>query len=165
MKRIISLMIMIAIAAIVMGTANAQNQIKLGPSGGYGGGGFLDSVPVGAGAAEVQIRSGAYVDSLQMVIQLPNGQLEYLDKHGGDGGGANTFSMRDGEYIIGISGKYGDYVDSIRFRTNLRTSPTYGGSGGGQAYNYQAPPGWQIVGFYGRSGAYIDAIGVLLGKL
>jgi hypothetical protein len=57
---------------------------------------------------------------------------------------------------------YGQYVDSIRFHTNLRVSPTYGGSGGGADYYYEAPPGWQIVGFYGRSGAYIDAVGVVL---
>jgi hypothetical protein len=164
MKKIFSVMIMIAIAAIVMGTAGAQSQINLGPSGGYGGAPFVDSVSSGARVTEVQVRSGAYVDSLQMVLQLPDGQIAYMDKHGGDGGNAATFSLRDGEYINAISGRYGQYVDSIRFHTNLRVSPTYGGSGGDADYYYAAPPGWQIVGLYGRSGAYIDAVGVVLAE-
>ena len=112
----------------------------------------------------VQVSSGSFVYSLQMVLQLPGGQITYMDKHGGDGGNAATFSLRDGEYINAISGSYGQYVDSIRFHTNLRVSPTYGGNGGDADYYYAAPPGWQIVGLYGRSGAYIDAVGVVLAE-
>jgi hypothetical protein len=165
MKKIFSFAIMIALAALVLGTANAQDQITLGPSGGYGGSPFADIVPSGAAATEILIRSGAYVDALQMVLQLPNGQIEYMDRHGGDGGDADTFDLRDGEYITAIGGRYGQYVDSIQFYTNMRISTIYGGSGGDADYYYEAPPGWQIVGFYGRSGDYVDAIGGVLAKL
>jgi hypothetical protein len=48
MKKIFSFAIIIAVAAIVLGPANAQDQITLGPSGGYGGSPFVDSVPSGA---------------------------------------------------------------------------------------------------------------------
>ena len=164
MKKIFSFVIMIAIAAL-LGTANAQDQITLGPSGGYGGSPFVDSVPSGAAATEILIRSGANVDALQMVLQLPNGQIEYMNRHGGDGGGADTFDLRDREYITAIGGRYGQYVDSIQFYTNMRISTIYGGSGGDADYYYEAPAGWRIVGFYGRSGDYVDAIGVVLAKL
>jgi hypothetical protein len=165
MKNIFPFAIMIAIAALALGTANAQDQITLGPSGGYGGSPFVDSVPSGAVPSEILIRSGTYVDTLQMVLQLPNGQIEYMDRHGGNGGDADSFDLRDGEYITAIGGRYGQYVDSIQFYTNMRISTIYGGSGGDADYYYEAPPGWQIVGFYGRSGDYVDAIGVVLAKL
>lgn len=164
MKKICFFAIILAVAALILGTVSAQSQINLGPSGGYGGAPFVDNVPYGAAATEIQIRSGAYVEALQMVLQLPNGQINYMDQHGGNGGNADTFSLRNGEYITAISGRYGQYVDSIQFHTNLRVSPTYGGSGGDADYYYEAPSGWQIVGFNGRSGAYIDAVGVVLAQ-
>jgi hypothetical protein len=165
MKNIFPFAIMIALAAIVLGTANAQDRITLGPSGGYGGSPFVDSIPSSAVPSEILIHSGSYVDALQMVLQLPNGQIGYMDRHGGDGGDDDTFDLRDGEYITAIGGRYGQYVDSIQFYTNMRISTIYGGSGGEADYYYEAPPGWQIVGFYGRSGDFVDAIGVVLAKL
>lgn len=165
MKKVFSFVLMIAMAVLVLGTTSAQDQINMGPSGGYGGSPFIDSIPSGAVADSVQIRNGAYIDALQMNLRLLNGQIQEMDQHGGDGGTAETFSLNDDEHITAISGRYGQYVDSIRFHTNMRVSPTYGGSGGDADYYYAAPPGWQIVGFYGRSGAYIDAIGIVLAPL
>lgn len=34
------------------------------------------------------------------------------------------------EYLIGVSGRAGWYVDSLRFHTNKRVSAVYGGAGG-----------------------------------
>jgi hypothetical protein len=78
MKNILPFAIIIALVVLILGTANAQDQITLGPSGGYGGSPFVDSVPSGAVPSEILIRSGTYVDTLQMVLQLPNGQIEYI---------------------------------------------------------------------------------------
>ncbi len=33
----------------------------------------------------VQVSSGSFVYSLQMVLQLPGGQITYMDKHGDEG--------------------------------------------------------------------------------
>jgi hypothetical protein len=76
-----------------------------------------------------------------MVLQLPNGQIEYMDRHGGNGGDADSFDLRDGEYITAIGGRYDQYVDSIQFYTTMRISTIYGGSGGDADYYYEAPPG------------------------
>jgi hypothetical protein len=45
MKKICSLAIILAVAALILGTVSAQSQINLGPSGGYGGAPFVDNVP------------------------------------------------------------------------------------------------------------------------
>jgi hypothetical protein len=79
-----------------------------------------------------------------------------LDLHGGAG-----FNLDPDEYLIGISGTFGDHINSIMFYTNKRTSPTYGGSGGTDTFSYTAPTGQRIVGFFGRAGDNLDAIGVL----
>jgi hypothetical protein len=65
------------------------------------------------------------------------------------------------EYIIGIAGRYGDLIDSIRFYTNKRNSAVFGGSGGSADFGYTAPSGQRIVAFFGRAGDSLDAIGVM----
>lgn len=138
---------------------------KNGYSGGCGGKEFLDNPPSGMnGVDKVIIRSGRYVDSLQMVVKLDKGTYE-LARHGGSGGARSEFNLSEGEYITQISGSYGGKVDSILFGTNKRTSKEYGGEGGCAHYSYEAPEGYEIVGFYGRSGSLIDAVGIVLSKL
>jgi hypothetical protein len=65
------------------------------------------------------------------------------------------------EYIVGISGRYGDHIDSLRIYTNKKNSPVLGGTGGSVDFGYTAPQGQMIVGFFGRAGDNLDAIGVL----
>ena len=133
--------------------------VYYGPAGGSGGGVFIDIVPSGTRVTTVQVRSGVYVDAVQ--VGLNTG---WLSKHGGDGGALQTFRLASGEYITSISGRSGQYLDQISFRTNLgRAYGPYGGSGGGP-FSFQAPPGYAIVGFFGRSGAYVDAIGAIARK-
>lgn len=81
---------------------------------------------------------------------------------GGLGGFHHTFYLEDDEYLIGISGRCGWYVDSIRLHTNKRVSESYGGEGGERDYALMAPAGYEIAGLYGRSDWYIDALGVWL---
>jgi hypothetical protein len=82
--------------------------------------------------------------------------------HGGRGGTYYVLTLQPGDYITGISGKYGTFVDSIQIHTNQRVSRRYGGPGGSADYIYEAPSGWEVAGFCGRAGTYLDAIGVVL---
>jgi hypothetical protein len=75
--------------------------------------------------------------------------------------GWTGIALDPGEYIIGIAGRHGDLIDSIRFYTSKKNSPVFGGSGGSADFGYTAPPGQRIVGFFGRAGDSVDAIGVL----
>jgi hypothetical protein len=47
MKNIFPFAIIITLVILILGTANALDQITLGPSGRYGGSPFLDGVPSG----------------------------------------------------------------------------------------------------------------------
>lgn len=154
---------------LLLGTCNAQ--WYQGPSGGLGGKPFdhwkesqeareITSVAV---LQDSSIRC-IYVSYKGAPSQLKNG---YCDPPPGPLSidGARGISLDPGEYIIGISGRYGDHINSIRFYTNKKTSPVFGGSGGTGIFGYTAPNGHMIVGFFGRAGDNLDAIGVLYAPL
>lgn len=129
--------------------------------GGRGGIGFSDAeIPSGGRVLEVHIRSGDHVDSVQMTYSLPDGRVVTGPRHGGSGGELNIFRLDSDEYITGISGRYGDYIDSIQIHTNKRTSPIFGGRGGNRDFRIEISSGNQAVGFTGRAGDYLDAVGL-----
>jgi jacalin-like lectin domain-containing protein len=141
------------------GSAPQPGQTSL--TGGSGGTVFVDGdVPAGASIVEVRVWAGDYVDSVQMIYNLPNGRSLEAVRHGGDGGRAASFRLEQGEYIVGLSGRCGTYVDSLRIHTNTRTSQLFGGSGGDRDLQIDVPDGNQATGFVGRSGTYLDAIGL-----
>jgi hypothetical protein len=140
----------------------ASAQIDQTPiAGGGGGSAFSDrEIPPGARVGEVRVQSGDRVDAVQVVYLLPDGRLLEGARHGGVGGGDRIFRLDADEYIIGLSGRYGDNIDSLIIRTNKRTSQLFGGRGGDRDYRIDVPAGYQAVGFAGRSGDYLDAIGL-----
>jgi hypothetical protein len=81
-------------------------------------------------------------------------------RRGGTGGRGDVFRLDSDEYVTGIYGRFGDYVDSLVIRTNKRTSQTFGGRGGRSEYRVDVPQGSMAVGFAGRSARYLDAIGL-----
>jgi hypothetical protein len=129
--------------------------------GGQGGNAFLDPEPAQGGRIiEIHVRSGDHVDSVQLVYMLSDGRAVAGPQHGGAGGGLNVFHLDADEYLIGISGRSGSYIDSIRFETNRRTSPTFGGTGGSRDFRIDVPANTQVSGLAGRAGQYLDAIGL-----
>ena len=130
-------------------------------AGGSGGTDFLDDdIPAGARIVEVRVEAGDFLDSVQMIYSFPEGRPIEAAKHGGGGGHAATFRLQQGEYIVGLSGRCGRYVDSLRIQTNMRMSQVFGGSGGERDFRIDVPDGNQAIGFMGRSGEYVDAIGL-----
>jgi hypothetical protein len=98
-------------------------------------------------------------------IQVSWSDSSPAHKHGGNAGSSDTIRFASDEYLVGISGKYGEKVDSIRFVTNKEVYGPYGGPGGDVEYDYNdakpISPSVTIVGFCGRAGDYIDAIGCI----
>ncbi len=140
---------------------SAPQGAKTALAGGAGGGAFVDGdIPEEARIVEVRVHAGEYVDSVQMIYNLPNGRPLEAAKHGGGGGHATSFRLEPGEYIVGISGRCGTYVDSLRIHTNRRTSQLFGGGGGDREFRIEVPEGNQATGFTGRAGEYVDAIGL-----
>lgn len=139
-----------------------MDDIKLGPSGGEGGIPVVDyAIPAGARIREVHVTSGWFVDSIRIVYADETGATRSLPGVGGHGSHEHQFALEADEYLIGVSGRSGKYVDSIVFHTNRRVSPSYGGHGGENSYTFLAPEGSEVAGFFGRADWYIDAIGII----
>jgi hypothetical protein len=131
-------------------------------AGGSGGGAFSDfQPPAGGRVVEVRVRSGDTIDSVQMAYILPDGRTVTGPRHGGPGGSSVIFRLAADEYIIGLSGRYGDTIDSLHIITNKRTSTQFGGNGGDGRFRIEVPAGNQAVGFTGRCGDVLDAIGLV----
>lgn len=138
-----------------------MEQIQIGPTGGNGGKPFDNyDVPPGARLTAIHVYTEWVLNALQIDYANDSGGSEGRPPLGGLGGEHHVFYLDEGEYLTGISGRAGWYVDSIRFHTNKRVSPTYGGGGGDREYSFMAPEGREIGGFFGRSDWYIDSLGV-----
>lgn len=138
---------------------------KLDPIGGLGGSEFTDYViPTGTHLRGVRVYSADYVDALQLMYETANGDSEDLPKTGGLGGTPHSFALEPDEYLIGISGSYGWYINNIRFHTNKRISDTFGGDDGEHEFQQEAPAGSEVVGFCGRNDWFVDAVGLIVRK-
>jgi hypothetical protein len=130
--------------------------------GGSGGSAFSDKdAPHGSRIIEVRVQAGDWGDGIQAVYLTSDGRTIEGARHGGSGGGATAFRLDSDEYIVGISGRFGKYIDSLQIRTNKRTSQVFGGRGGDRDFRVDVPAGTQAVGFLGRAGAYLDALGLV----
>src|SRR5690606_9809878 len=142
MRRILGWMVMALAAVLVLSSlpAGAQTAGATATAGGSGGSAFSDlDVPQEARVVEVHVYSGRYVDAVQMQYALPDGRVAAGPRHGGPGGTLSVFRLDSDEVILAVSGRYGDYIDSIRIHTSKRTSPLLGGSGGRQDYRIEIP--------------------------
>ncbi|MEU1274540.1 jacalin-like lectin [Streptomyces sp. NPDC005799] len=129
-----------------------------GPHGDYYN--DIDSVPAGARATTIGLRSGSRVD--QMNLTLANGTTL---AHGGTGGTASSLALGNGEYVTTAylcQGSYNDHtrVFYAKFTTNLGRTLA-GGTTTSDCVTRTAPSGWQIAGFHGRSGDEVDKIGFI----
>ncbi len=138
-----------------------MDHYQIGPAGGNGGTPFEQyDVPVDSHLSAIHIYSEWVLNALQMDYTRGNNVSGSTSPIGGLGGEHHVFYLDSDEYLTGISGRAGWYIDSIRFHTNKRISPTYGGVGGERAFTFEAKNGYEIGGFFGRSAWYIDALGI-----
>jgi len=130
--------------------------------GGAGGNEFRDYSPPGNARIKViHIFTNEYIDALQFGYLDDKGEIALLPKVGGDGGFAYQFVLDDDEYLTGICGRYGWYIDRLCFHTNKRKSETFGGKGGVSKFNIMAPKNHEVIGLFGRQEWYLDAIGII----
>jgi hypothetical protein len=174
-------MITVGLAALTIGEhpASAQDQ-KAKPSELSGGGsatdlfGILDvrgrpfrdrAIPLNSTITGVKIRHACGIDAIQLVGKNPKGEQIPFEKHGGEGGREEEFTLQEGEYITGISGKHGTGIDSIVIHTNLDDTKRFGGEGGDHDYHIEVPEGCQVIGFVGQSSGTVTRIGLVYRKL
>jgi len=151
-------LLIIAMACLAFGQQIRTTNVVGGP----GGSPFSDTnYQLGARVLEVRVSAGRIVDSVQITYEFQDGRTATGARHGGTGGDLNTFRLESDEYITGISGRYGQQIDSLTIHTNKRSSPRYGRSNGDRDFRLDVPSDQQAIGFAGRAGTYVDAIGLL----
>ena len=109
-KKIFLIALLMTIAAVSFGgrPAVAQQANATDVVGGPGGRAFLDpDVEPGARVVEVQVHSGEFVDSVQLVYMLGDGRTVAGPLHGGPGGQLGVFRLDPDEYLTGASGPRG----------------------------------------------------------
>ncbi|RPF31303.1 jacalin-like lectin [Streptomyces sp. TLI_185] len=129
-----------------------------GPHGDYYN--DINSVPAGARATTIALRSGSRVD--QMSLTLANGTTL---THGSTGGTASSLSLGSSEYVTSAYLCQGAKDDHTRifyakFTTNLGRTLA-GGTTTSDCVTRTAPSGWQIAGFHGRTGDEVDKVGFI----
>jgi hypothetical protein len=160
-------LILLGLLVLLPSVCNAQTY--QGPSGGYGGKSFdhwnesgqltdIESVSLLIDNSVIRCISVRYRASLKITksgyCNPPSDSHLTID-------GWQGITLDPDEYIIGIAGRYGARIDSIRFYTNKRSPPSFGSSGGAVEFGYSAPSGQKIVAFFGRASDNLDAIGVM----
>lgn len=100
---------------------------QLGPIGGRGGKPFDGySIPQGARLTAIHIYADWVIDALQFDYTQVDGKAAGRPPVGGLGGRHYVFYLDPDEYLTGISGRCGWYLDSIRFHTSKRESDLCG---------------------------------------
>lgn len=152
-----------------------EELLLCGPTGGEGGRAFSDAAILGrspgAAVSRITVRADRFLDAIAVDYAEAGGAFAGRRRHGGDGGEEHELTLRRGEYITAISGRFGTLVDRIVIDTNRREAALAAGANFrpleprtpfGADYRYEAPAGYEIAGFLGRSATFVDALGVIL---
>jgi hypothetical protein len=129
--------------------------------------------PAGTTARAAGVAALALVGALL----LPAGAsaAELSGQAGGSGGQPFSLTCGDGRALIGIRGRAGDVVDSIRgvcatideigAVTAISTTATTGGTGGEYDYELRCPSSQVVTGLRGRAGSFLDEVSLACARL
>ena len=158
-NNLIKVICLFLILMIPMKTFSDTGTVLSRASGGVNGTPFVEMVAPGGVISKITIRSGKYIDSIQLTYQYKHPAIG--KKYGGNGGVSTSFTLRRGEYITELGGRSGKYIDSIYVKTNKGRTKQWGGNGGSKKFSFTGTKNLPIQGIWGRSGSLIDAIGVV----
>lgn len=166
---------LVAFAALFSGTSNAQ--WYQGPTGGTGGTAFDFWQDTGGARdiSEIDFTLDSDDDDIRCITigyrDRPASKIFEHGSHCRDEGAfvpyksgwtykVYPWGLKSNEYIVGITGTYGEFTNSLTFYTNLGGKIAIGRPGG-RPFGYAAPKGQRIVALTGNAGERLDAIGVI----
>jgi len=138
--------------------------IPVGPYGTTGGSPWDDGIY--EKVRQIIINADSVINSIQVVYESVEGKTVWGQMHGSTGGKLNKINLDPDEFLLSISGYYGQIankvaVRSLAFQSNKRTIGPYGVEDG-EKFESTYTTGGKIIGFYGRSEEYLTAIGAHL---
>jgi hypothetical protein len=108
----------------------------------------------------IYIKTGNYLDSIEVWWVDPAGNQHWSGRAGGSGGYGRNIAVNANAPIDGLIGNSGAYVDRIGFQTPPSNgAEVFGGGGGYPFWDNIRPLGRTIQGFHGGSGKYVDRLG------
>ncbi|MCC6540579.1 MAG: hypothetical protein IT225_00005 [Flavobacteriales bacterium] len=141
--------------------------MKTDLAGGKGGEDFSDKLVRGTRVKEVRVWALNMIQAIEIVTESPEKFITEGGPKGSALGSPKVFELAAGECIIGIEGTWGgpsgEFIHTLRFITNKRKSPLYGGLAGRtgeKEFRFEVPPEGAFSGFHGRSSRYLDALGI-----
>jgi hypothetical protein len=148
--------------------------------GGTGGGAFSDSCPVGYVGTGLNVRSGDWVDQVQLICRKLNldgtlGATATTPARGGSGGGPSSGSCANNQIMTAQVLGGGTWVREVgaQCSTATRLKNATGGFDStlsplgmdGTVSTTACPAGYAITGLYGRAGSWVDQLGFKCKKL
>jgi hypothetical protein len=131
---------------------------------------FLDVLPKGTRIAEIRVWGMSTISGIQLVTESPEGFRSEAPVAGKGFGKPKVFELVPDECIEGITGATGgpagNFLYSIQFITNKRTSPLFGpnfGAKGRDSFSFRVPTGSSFLGLFGTYTASLTSIGMQYG--
>jgi hypothetical protein len=106
----------------------------------------------------LQVHGGSYVDNLITTYEAA-GSAPVTIEHGGGGGSPGVpYSFDVDEFITGVNGWYGGYVNQLGFTTTKGSIAPFPPTpkSAPNAISWTVPSGWVFLGFQGHYGSYLD---------
>lgn len=165
-KKTILRLSLLLVALAPLSQAQASGTAQAGPAGGSGGSPFRALCATGK-LVGLNVYSGWFVDSVQMICDNGFGTAEAEGVHfGGGGGGWKQLKCRDGYVVSGIHGRDGRFVDRVGITCSSMDDPTSSynvgsvGGGGGSYFSFNCPNGSYASGIFGRAANLVDQLGL-----
>ncbi|MBA2672338.1 jacalin-like lectin [Ramlibacter sp.] len=112
------------------------------------GSAFQDAPAASARITGIRMRYGEVVDCLEVFYDGKSG-----GQHGNpDGGTPHEIALAADEYVVEVSGRCGDFIDSLVFTTSKGQAVGGGGTSGGKPFSTRGHSGWRNPKLFSVSG-------------
>ncbi|PZN73005.1 MAG: hypothetical protein DM484_23485 [Candidatus Methylumidiphilus alinenensis] len=120
----------------------------------------ISSLPV---ISSITLWGSSYMGQIDITYDSPTGNSTFSHGTWDTSGDSATINLASGEFLTSITGSWGEYVNQLKFVTNLGNKLTYPpnpeSASGVISWSSSANQANQIlVGFQGRCGAYLDQL-------
>ncbi|CAG8855083.1 44141_t:CDS:2, partial [Gigaspora margarita] len=117
---------------------------------------------------QIKIRSGNCIDAIQFFYKITTNDKTYSidgNKHGGSGGKETIINFEDDEYILAISGQYGNNLDRLKFINYIPSKKhvrlcTINGKHDTTFFDISPATGTVYTCFFGKCTNFITNIGM-----